>query len=68
MRLLARRDAKRAGRVANLHAEEPCEVGGVQEGDGAPSVVAPNHLQRQFYVLEPNKVWVTDISVPQHAA
>ena len=29
---------------------------------GAPSVVAPNHLQRNFDVLEPNKVWVTDIT------
>lgn len=29
---------------------------------GAPSVVAPNHLQRQFDVIEPNKVWVTDIT------
>jgi putative transposase len=27
-----------------------------------PSVVAPNHLQRQFDVTEPNKVWVTDIT------
>jgi len=29
---------------------------------GPPSVVAPNHLQRQFDVTEPNKVWVTDIT------
>jgi putative transposase len=29
---------------------------------GAPSVVAPNHSQRQFDVIEPNKVWVTDIT------
>lgn len=29
---------------------------------GAPSVVAPNHLQRKFDVIEPNKVWVTDIT------
>lgn len=29
---------------------------------GKPSVVAPNHLQQQFDVLEPNKVWVTDIT------
>ncbi|NVD74071.1 IS3 family transposase [Duganella sp. BJB1802] len=29
---------------------------------GAPSVVAPNHLQRQFDVQEPNRVWVTDIT------
>lgn len=27
-----------------------------------PSDVSPNHLQRQFDVLEPNKVWVTDIT------
>ena len=25
-------------------------------------MVAPNHLQRQFDVTEPNKVWVTDIT------
>lgn len=24
--------------------------------------MAPNHLQRQFDVIEPNKVWVTDIT------
>jgi len=24
--------------------------------------VAPNHLQRQFDVIEPNQVWVTDIT------
>jgi putative transposase len=29
---------------------------------GAPAVVAPNHLQRQFDVQEPNRVWVTDIT------
>ena len=29
---------------------------------GPASVVAPNHLQRQFDVTEPNKVWVTDIT------
>lgn len=29
---------------------------------GAPTVVAPNHLQRQFDAIEPNKVWVTDIT------
>jgi putative transposase len=28
----------------------------------APSLVAPNHLQRQFDVQEPNRVWVTDIT------
>jgi len=27
-----------------------------------PSLVAPNHLQRQFDVQEPNRVWVTDIT------
>lgn len=32
------------------------------KGGGVPSVVAANHLQRQFDVLEPNKVWVTDIT------
>jgi putative transposase len=29
---------------------------------GAPSLVAPNDLQRQFDVQEPNRVWVTDIT------
>ena len=29
---------------------------------GPSSVVAPNHLQRQFDVAEPNRVWVTDIT------
>ena len=29
---------------------------------GAPSLVAPNHLQRQFDVKEPNRVGVTDIT------
>ncbi|MDB5840562.1 MAG: transposase, partial [Herminiimonas sp.] len=29
---------------------------------GLVAVVAPNHLQRQFDVAEPNRVWVTDIT------
>ena len=29
---------------------------------GTPSLAAPNHLQRQFDVQEPNRVWVTDIT------
>jgi hypothetical protein len=29
---------------------------------GAPSLVAPNYLQRQFDVQEPTRVWVTDIT------
>lgn len=29
---------------------------------GKPAVVAPNHLQRQFNVSEPNHSWVTDIT------
>jgi putative transposase len=29
---------------------------------GKPAVVAPNHLQQQFDVMEPNRVWVTDIT------
>jgi putative transposase len=29
---------------------------------GKPAVVAPNRLQQQFDVMEPNKVWVTDIT------
>ncbi len=29
---------------------------------GKPAIVAPNHLQRQFTVAEPNQSWVTDIT------
>ena len=29
---------------------------------GKPSVVAPNHLQRQFDQQQPNQAWVTDIT------
>ena len=29
---------------------------------GRPAVVAPNHLQQQFAVPAPNRVWVTDIT------
>lgn len=29
---------------------------------GQPTVVTPNHLERQFDMTEPNKVWVTDIT------
>lgn len=29
---------------------------------GKPAVVAPNHLQQQFNVRAPNRVWVTDIT------
>ena len=29
---------------------------------GLPSAVAPNHLQQQFDVSAPNRVWVTDIT------
>jgi putative transposase len=29
---------------------------------GPAAVMAPNHLQRQFDVAEPNRVWVTDIT------
>jgi putative transposase len=29
---------------------------------GPAAVTAPNHLQRQFAVVEPNRVWVTDIT------
>jgi len=29
---------------------------------GHPSIIAPNHLQREFTVDTPNKVWVTDIT------
>lgn len=29
---------------------------------GRPSIIAPNHLQREFTVDAPNKAWVTDIT------
>jgi putative transposase len=29
---------------------------------GRPSIIAPNHLQREFFVEQPNQVWVTDIT------
>ena len=29
---------------------------------GRPAVIAPNHVQQDFDVAEPNKVWVTDIT------
>ena len=29
---------------------------------GKPHVAAPNHLDQQFDVLEPNETWVTDIT------
>lgn len=29
---------------------------------GRPSIIAPNHLQREFFVEHPNQVWVTDIT------
>ncbi|AVP56508.1 IS3 family transposase [Pulveribacter suum] len=29
---------------------------------GKPAVVAPNHLQREFTVAQPNRSWVTDIT------
>jgi putative transposase len=32
------------------------------ERGGLVAVVAPNHLQRQFDVAAPNRVWVTDIT------
>ncbi len=34
---------------------------------GATAVVAPNHLQQQFDVAEPNRVWVTDITLHPYA-
>ena len=30
---------------------------------GTPSVVAPDHLERQFDVQRPDEVWVTDITM-----
>jgi putative transposase len=37
-----------------------------RETRGRPSLIAPNRLQREFTVVKPNQVWVTDItySVP----
>jgi putative transposase len=29
---------------------------------GRPAITAPHHVQQQFNVAEPNKVWVTDIT------
>jgi putative transposase len=29
---------------------------------GRPSIIAPNYLQREFFVEQPNQVWVTDIT------
>jgi putative transposase len=29
---------------------------------GRPSIVAPNTLQREFTVEQPNRVWVTDVT------
>lgn len=29
---------------------------------GRPSVVAPNHVRQQFDIVEPKRVWVTDIT------
>lgn len=29
---------------------------------GRPSILAPNHLQREFTVDTPDQVWVTDIT------
>ena len=29
---------------------------------GQPSVAAPNHVQQQFDVVAPNRIWVTDIT------
>jgi len=33
-----------------------------QHHSGQPAVLTPNHLQREFTVEAPNKVWVTDIT------
>ena len=30
---------------------------------GRPSIIAPNHLNREFTVEAPNKAWVTDITL-----
>lgn len=29
---------------------------------GRPSLIAPNHVRREFTVVKPNQVWVTDIT------
>lgn len=49
-------DAQRRDSISNSYAKRKYKNG------GAPSIVAPNHLQCQFDVIEPNKVWVTDIT------
>jgi putative transposase len=33
---------------------------------GKPAIEAPDHLQRQFTVDEPNRAWVTDITYNPH--
>lgn len=49
-----------------MHAEELRSQTGYHRRPGKrygrPSVLAPNHLQQQFDVDEPNKIWVTGIT------
>lgn len=42
-------------RSQNGYRRRPCHYGSL------PKVVLPNHLEHQFDVTEPNKVWVTNI-------
>lgn len=37
-------------------------VGYRRHRSGQPSIVVPNHLQREFDVGTPNETWVTDIT------
>ena len=50
---LMRAEGLRAQRV---YGRRPGKLG------GKPAAVAPNHLQREFSVSQPNRVWVTDIT------
>jgi putative transposase len=48
-------------RAAGLHSQTEYGKRGFKRS-GPAAVVAPNHLQRQFDVAEPNTVWVTEIT------
>lgn len=65
-------DLREAGKSCGLHRVERLTRGNKIKAvrgykaprkiAGKPSIFAPNHLQRQFTVDEPNNVWVTDIT------
>jgi putative transposase len=48
-------------RSAGIHSQTGYAKRKYKRSD-VPSLMAPNHLQRQFDVHEPNRVWVTDIT------